>query len=851
MTISLKDMETWFQDRPNWLQEAACRLVQNGTLTEQDFTDLLTICIAEATGQAVTFSGIPAGSLGLVDATKPLRLESISDVQGINAITQSKPLSLGNSPLCIVYGRNGAGKSGYVRLLKHACGARQPGDLLGNVFEATSQPQTAKITFTEDAQTKTVPWNGIPISGLKGVEIYDTACGLVYVNEENEVAFEPWLLRLFTQLTNTCTTLSRLIQKKIESLVSKKPTLPIELMATPSATWYTNLTANTTKLEVDERTAWNPEHETKLTEISKRLAEPNPTGKAAALRRQKTVVLELIAELKKYLWGLSDERCNGYLQIRSDAAAKRKAADEDAKKVFEKAPLSNVGSETWRLLWEAARRYSEEYAYKAQPFPNTEEDARCVLCQRELDKESRDRFNSFETFVKGDLQRIAAEAEQSFQKTADTFAEVPTAEILAVKMEAAGIANETVKAMVIDLVSQLTKRRQACLAADSMAEISIFPTNRTLIQLVQIVRNLAKQARAYDKDAKGQNRPQIEQKGKELASRKWLNQQRKNIDDEIIRLMAIQQLQEADRLTNTQALSKRKSMLAEELITKAYIERFQDELKRLKASRLAIELKKTRAEIGRVYHRIYLKNATKDVKTSDILSEGEFRIVSLAAFLADTEGRGAKTPFIFDDPISSLDHVYEEAAAQRLVKLSESRQVIVFTHRLSLVAFLEKYAERNKTKAELLCLSRYVPGEITDLPIDLKRTDKAVNALLNERLAAAKKAFAQGDVPYETEAKGLCHDIRVLLERIIEMDLLNDVVRRFSPEVNTKGKIHALAKITEADCNFIDEYMTKYSRYEHSQSEETPLPLPEPVEIETDLKAIAEFVALLQRRRKS
>jgi ABC-type transport system involved in cytochrome bd biosynthesis fused ATPase/permease subunit len=78
------------------------------------------------------------------------------------------------------------------------------------------------------------------------------------------------------------------------------------------------------------------------------------------------------------------------------------------------------------------------------------------------------------------------------------------------------------------------------------------------------------------------------------------------------------------------------------------------------------------------------------VKTSDILSEGEFRIVSLAAFLADTEGRGAKTPFIFDDPISSLDQVYEEATAQRLVMLSKTRQVIVFTHRLSLLGLLDK-----------------------------------------------------------------------------------------------------------------------------------------------------------------
>jgi uncharacterized protein YhaN len=298
------------------------------------------------------------------------------------------------------------------------------------------------------------------------------------------------------------------------------------------------------------------------------------------------------------------------------------------------------------------------------------------------------------------------------------------------------------------------------------------------------------------------------------------------------------------------ALSKRKSILADGLITQAYIDRFKDEIKRLKASRIKVDLRKTRAEVGRVYHRIFLKNATKDVQTSNVLSEGEFRIVSLAAFLAGTEGRGSKTPFVFDDPISSLDQVYEEATALRLAELSQSRQVIVFTHRLSLVGFLEKYAGKYSIEPTLLCLSHYTTGEITDLPIHLKRTDKAINALANERLAAAKKAFAQGDKAYEDVAKALCRDIRILIERVVEKDLLNEIVKRFNPEVQTKGKIHTLANITEADCNFIDDYMTRYSRYEHSQPEEAPIELPTPEEIEADLEAIRSFITNVQQRNR-
>ena len=117
------------------------------------------------------------------------------------------------------------------------------------------------------------------------------------------------------------------------------------------------------------------------------------------------------------------------------------------------------------------------------------------------------------------------------------------------------------------------------------------------------------------------------------------------------------------------ALSKKKSLLADDLITNAYVNRFKNELSLLKAGHLPVELKKTRADVGHVYHQIFLKNIrAPGVKTIDILSEGEFRIISLAAFLADSEGRGAKTPFVFDDPISSLDQPYEEATARRLTR---------------------------------------------------------------------------------------------------------------------------------------------------------------------------------------
>jgi hypothetical protein len=42
--------------------------------------------------------------------------------------------------------------------------------------------------------------------------------------------------------------------------------------------------------------------------------------------------------------------------------------------------------------------------------------------------------------------------------------------------------------------------------------------------------------------------------------------------------------------------------------------------------------------------------------------------------------------------------------------------------------------------------------------------------------------------------------------------------------------------------------MTKYSAFEHSQPDETPVVLPKPDEIEADLKAIIDFIARIRKR---
>ena len=68
------------------------------------------------------------------------------------------------------------------------------------------------------------------------------------------------------------------------------------------------------------------------------------------------------------------------------------------------------------MLWEHARKFSQELAYPGQPFPVVENDAHCVLCQQNLDHAARHRLQKFEAFV-------ASTTEQKLRQARETFAQ--------------------------------------------------------------------------------------------------------------------------------------------------------------------------------------------------------------------------------------------------------------------------------------------------------------------------------------------------------------------------------------------------------------------------------------------
>ncbi|MCI5182679.1 MAG: hypothetical protein D3921_09220, partial [Candidatus Electrothrix sp. AW1] len=176
-------------------------------------------------------------------------------------------------------------------------------------------------------------------------------------------------------------------------------------------------------------------------------------------------------------------------------------------------------------------------------------------------------------------------------------------------------------------------------------------------------------------------------------------------------------------------------------------------------------------------------------------------------------------------------------------ELSQSKQVIVFTHRLSLLGTVRHFAEKKSIKPDVVSIRSADWGAGEPAPIPLSQSDikTGLNILMNQRYQAAKKAQENGEFENaEILLKSMCSDFRTLVERSIENDLLCGVVQRFQRPVHTL-KIKDLAKLKDADCNLLDSLMTKYSGFEHSQPTESPVELPKLNELLADITSIKKW----------
>lgn len=864
MTV-LQEILDWSTDRPGWQRDALRRLVLNGELSDDDVRALTELC-KSAHGLAEQQEATPLAKEHLPESAAgaaPVSLVSIFHLRGVNALAEDQTLNFAPS-LTVVYGDNGAGKTGYIRILKSACRARGQEQILGNVVSGTA-PLNPVVAIKYKVGTETEPreWAGSKEDEfVSRVSVFDSQCAAVYLTEKTDVAFRPFGLDLFDKLVRACKAVRAKLEGEQRALTTD--TLAAVQAQIPEGTAVSRFLSNVSSLTkpdaVQALARLSPEEQDRLALLEKSLLDlqaNDPEKLIQLLTVRASRVQTLVRHIKAGEATLSPEAVTAAFGARTESRRKSEEAKRLREATFSDGLLVGTGSDSWTALWESARRFSEESAYPGKAFPAVEDAAHCVLCQQGLDHAAAHRLQQFEAFVASTTERELRQVRESFARLRKGFSDLKTtSEAVSETLKELRIEHGAVADAITKALESNERRRQAVMTA--LAEDKDLTADcPDLVTVSREVEALGGQIddriKTLGTNATDETRKRMTAEAQELRARKLLAAHQQTVLDDVERRKKYAAYSLCMDETRTQAITQKSTAITKTAVSQRLKQSFGDELVNLSFKHVEVELKELGGADGVFYHKIVLTRAP-GVDLPKVVSEGEQRCLSIAAFFAELSTADDPSGIVFDDPVSSLDYQWRQGVARRLVQEAKARQVIVFTHDVVFLLLLKQFAEElgvEQFDQHVRFLSKGAGVCAEELPWVALPIKKKIGYLRNGWQAADKLCRGGHRDAYEKEAKYLYGLLREGWERALEEVLLGGVVERYRPSIQTQ-QVALIADISAEDCRTLETAMTKCSKWlpGHDQAAAARAPVPDPAELKADIDALENWVATVRKRRK-
>ena len=854
---ALASILAWSQECPEWQKDALRRLCLSDKLENTDLESLLQISKGNETGTPLTANHIRDPAASNVEVT----LSKLHNLKHVNALQMGERLTFQKSGLTVIYGDNGAGKSGYARVLKQACRARLPkGDVvLPNIYSAESGTPQAEIAFRIGGQNRSILWkqDAPADTNLTAISVFDSRTAAVHVDATNDLAYTPMPLKIMAGLADACQSLKNRLAEEIKTLQEQTPAVLKETKCAPDTAvgrLLGKLSAKTTAQQVEDLVGLSKEKAARLKSLDADLAN-DPVRAARQLRGQKTKIEEATERLKTLASANRDENIDQLRRLQEAFDTSRKAALLASADLFSDEPLPEIGSDVWRSLWEAARRYSNEAAYPDQTFPVIDGDARCVLCHQELSVEASNRLARFESFVLDQSKKREEETRKAFQEARTRMfkTHIPMSDMRTIiRSIEDGLDDPKLAATVRRSIVVNSWRLRMILRNSESQDCLDLPPEMAVpeAEMSEHALDLERRAAALIAEKESPERKALIAERDELFARQWLSLIKKDVLAQIERLKVIAALKTAQKTTATNRITNLSTSLAKTLVTNRLRARFIQEVDKLGVAGLAIELQQARSSAGIPFFHVRLISQPNE-PVGKVLSEGEHRCVALAAFMAELATIETFSSIVFDDPVSSLDHIHRDKVAARLAAESLKRQVIIFTHDIAFLVLLEEACRGAAIPIGYRVISRGAEAAgfcNSEPPANVLPVEKVVPQM-RKHLANVKIHHDRGDqANWRREVGSFEKELREAWERAVE-DVVSPVIKRLSQKVQTNGLIQ-LTVLTEKDCATMREAYGRCSQLLHSQPGEINPRLPSPANIETEIAALETWVTDLRDRQE-
>lgn len=857
-TEPIDDIEDWSKKLVPWRQDALRRLAISTDLTDGDLDELLAM-IKQAAGfnlanPAPTPEPFVKAHFG-GGKQKPVVLKGIANVENVNRLVPKAELTFCPTALTVIYGRNGSGKSGFVRILRTACRTRvEKADklkVLSDVYGGSTGPQAADIIIDEGSGDAPIVW----MSGMTArpelmqVAVFDTLSAQLYVDGGNQIRYLPFGLALPHRLNGVCLKLKERLDAERATAVGNKVSLtaiafPLQ-RTTEAQTFDQMLTKTTNDAKIDEAATFATSDQERLDEIIVVLS----AGASAVADLNALIgwVDAIASECETAATAYADASLATFTNLRETAVTARKTAQLSAGALFTDEPLPGVGCETWRALWNAARDYSVSEAYVGSDFPvlaSGTSPAACVLCQQPLLDDGAQRMQRFQKYMDDTLDVAATKAEKACEDAAAALAPLT-------QLRAEGFTDrvEQVRQRDADLADAVTSFQTAAiqrrtdaaarLAGEGSVPVPAFTSPH--IELKALAQKLRDEKESLAKAGEADERDKLTTERAELEDKKILADNREKLVTRRDLLVADAAYDKALGEVQTRGITQRANELVDTHLTSAVITQFDAERERFDIMHLKVSLSR---KSGQTKAEFEIDPQTKLTKvTSEILSEGEQRALALAGFLTEVALTDGSGPIVVDDPVSSLDRDRSARVAERLAEEACERQVIVFTHDIIFFNELCTAAENRGIEPVTIALfgDKDAAGKIDPAGMVWKGLNVAKRiAKIKNDFAPLPKLLATSPAEYEYKVKHLYGRLRDTYERAVEEVIFRDIVRRGTDVIQTQ----LLRYVTLSDALAIrfHEGMTKFNTHSHDNPAADTVPVPKKDEFLEDISALEKLV---------
>lgn len=789
-------LSTWGKTLPGWQHFLLSKLVATDDLSDETLDEvfaeyLIDQHLARPDAARVTWDmALPQFQVGVPMVVSTLT--TMTSVSGVNALAAGETLSFG-SKLTVVYGPNGAGKSGYARVLKSACFTRSKETrILGDVKLAKSKQPKPTATFTFDDGSSVVFIHQEPCQRLRdGFAVFDSTCVRVHLDDRNAFQVMPYLFDVFPRMVAEFGKLQSKLRDAITQHTPGADKFSIQGSTSEVATMLATLTSQTDLVRLKELSVFGDAEAARLRAIKLQLAELRTTDPEEVIKKNEQRVVDLSA-VKASIAALAAgvnpvvmmNVAKAAAQIRS--LVQRGAALSAAQ--FGVEPVQPVGTRAWRDLLTAAIAFSKE-AYPDDAFPAKVEDVRCVLCHQPLDEASMDRLTRFYQMATSDIETLLTGTRQKLAGYGGALGKVAMT-FFAKESAARRTLQELDTALEADIAAHVEGYRRVvealtyAVANESDPGLSLLEydsVTKRVSTLVEHLQQSNEKLRLNDPNALIQSLLLEQQL---LNDRNHLADQYEDIASAIEDLKWVAKANQCIRgfpAIQRDVTSKQKA-LATELVARGFITRFMENCTAMKLV-LPVQFRFA-GDAGTTDRKIEIANAgVTGIDPSWVLSEGEQTAAALADFLTEIELNGACAGIVFDDPVTSMDHLRKESIAQRLVDEASRRQVIVFTHDILFTNYLAMAALDKGVAFAARTIWRDdadAPGVIDRLAFPHEHYEGAAHD-------RAKKFFDLArTLTGETQRDALekaCGSLRTAYEDFIQKKLFNNVVRRWRENI--------------------------------------------------------------------